>query len=283
MLSTGGAAAVEPDTPSMTFTLKLPAQQKVMFRGAVSFDDAGVQGGQMLYPAPNAAGLLVAILTHGAVVESAKNSQRIKMQEEADKVLDAYKADLGDFDHGQLMQRGLAQQALMGHHRHVEAGGADEGEWIIESTPVFVLGQDQNALVLENTVVVRAREEPQKLRREAVVKVVWNTHEQAEPSGYWGAGQAARLKEASALLFAHSLGLVLEHMVKQPSQADAPQKTYRYLEGKRERMERGSLVRAYCDRVVIKNLRGGLMSIPSQPAADPAAPPGHCSDVLAPA
>jgi len=280
-------AMAAPDSAGVaapaTFTLKLPAEQKVAFRGMVNFDDAGVAGTQMLYPAPNAVGLLVAVLTHGAIVESAKNSQRTQMQEAADKVLDAYKADLSDFDHGQLLQRGLAQQALMGSHRHVEAGGSDEADWIIESAPVFTLGQDQSVLILDNTVAVRTRDEPQKVLHQAVVKVVWNTREQTVPADYWGAGQAGKLKEASALLFAHSLGLVLDHVVKPSLQGEVPQKTYRYAEGKKERMERGSLVRTQCNRVVIKNLRGWLMSVPAPPAADSAAQAPPCSDALAPA
>lgn len=284
-----GAAMAAPGpaeggSPAGTFTLKLPTEQKVVFRGLANFDAAGVGSAQMLYPAPNAAGLLVAILTHGAVVESAKNSQRTQMQEAADKVLDAYKADLSDFNHGHLLQRGLEQQALLGRHRHVDADGPDEAQWQVESAPVFSLGQDQSVLILDNTVTVRAQDDPQKVLHQTVVKVVWNLRDQAAPADYWAPAQAGRLKQASALLFAHSLGLVLDHViVRQPPPADAPQKTYRYAEGKAERMERGSLVATQCDRVVIKNLRGWLMSIPMQPAADAAAQAVSCSDALAPA
>jgi hypothetical protein len=204
------------------------------------------------------------------------------MQEAADKVLEPYKADLSDFDQGHLLRHGLAQQALMGNHRHVEADGAVEADWIIESAPVFTLGQDQSVLVLDHAVAVRSRDEPQKVLHQAVVKVVWNARDHAVPAEYWGAGQASKLKEASALLFAHSLGLVLDHVVKQPLQDEAPQKTYRYPEGKRERMERGSLVSTHCNRIVIRTLRGWLMSIPTQAAAEAATQAAPCSDALAP-
>jgi hypothetical protein len=48
-------------------------------------------------------------------------------------------------------------------------------------------------------------------------------------------------------------------------------------------MERGSLVSTHCNRIVIKTLRGWLMSIPTQPVAESATQAPACSDALAPA
>lgn len=271
------------DAAGATFTVKLPLDQPVAYRGAANFDGAGVGGTEMLYPAPNAAGLLVAIFTHGALVESAKNAQRTQLQEAADKVLDPFRADLGDFVHARLLDRGMKKIAVPGRHRQIsfDDDGAQRADWMIESAPIFSLGQDRDVLVLDNTVSVRGRENPQKLTHQTVVKVVWNLRDPGAAVDYWGAEQAERLKEVSARLFAHSLELLLDHLILQPAgSAEAPQKTYRYPEGKAERMERGTLVSAQCDRVVIKTLRGWLMSIPVQlpSGVDPSVP--ACADLL---
>lgn len=280
---------VAPSAPSAqaavpTFTLKLPMEQPVPFRGMVSYDDAGVQGGQMLYPAPNPGGLLVAILTHSLVVEAQKDSQRSALQQAADKVLDPYKDVLDGFAHAELLQRSIAKAALFGPHRHVQPADAEEGDWVVESAPVFTLAQDRSVLVLENAIAIRARGEPQKALYQTIVKVVSGPKAAIGTVDYWAAGGGTRFQEESALLFAHSLGVAFDHAGRQPSQPQATQKTYRYPEGGKERMERGSLIGEHCNRIVIRNLRGWLLSIPGRAgSAVDAGVADQCVDPLLPA
>jgi hypothetical protein len=269
-----------PDAQLSGFTLKLPPQQPVVFRGMVSHDAAGVQGGQMLYPAPNVGGLLVAIFAHGVAVEAQKNSQRSQMQQAADQVLAPYKEALDAFTHDELARRGLAQAALFSPHRHVDEVHAADAGWVLESAPTFVLGQDQAVLVLENAVAIHRRGEPDKALFQGVVKVVSDPQETTAPADYWGAEGAARLRGESVRLFAHSLGVALAQARRTPG-ADGPQKTYRFPEGSSERMERGSMVTRYCNRLIIRNLRGWLLSIPQRPAGG--ADPAPCADPWRPA
>jgi hypothetical protein len=53
----------------VTWALILPEDEVVEFHGAVNFDRAGGKGGNMMYPAPNAAGLVAGIITHGLLNE----------------------------------------------------------------------------------------------------------------------------------------------------------------------------------------------------------------------
>ena len=55
----------------------------------------------------------------------------------------------------------------------------------------------------------------------------------------------------------------------------APERTFRYVEGGKDRMERAQLVTPGCERVVVRTLRGWLLSIPVRAganAADPSCP-----------
>jgi hypothetical protein len=51
---------------------------------------------------------------------------------------------------------------------------------------------------------------------------------------------------------------------------DAPHRTVRYRLGGEERMERAQVLSERCDRLLIRNLRGWLMSVPVQCAQETA-------------
>lgn len=51
------------------------------------------------------------------------------------------------------------------------------------------------------------------------------------------------------------------------SNTDQPFRTIRYVEGTAEKMERAQLVSEHCGRLVIKTLRGSLMSVPVKASA----------------
>ncbi|MBC7957340.1 MAG: hypothetical protein H7Y33_15890 [Cytophagales bacterium] len=75
------------------------------------------------------------------------------------------------------------------------------------------------------------------------------------------------LRHESALLLAESVDLVLAELAKGPDATELSQKTIRYPEGGGEKMERAALVGERCDRVLLKTLRGWLMSVPRQVAS----------------
>jgi hypothetical protein len=258
------------------FSLKLPKAETVAYRGMVSYDAAGGKAAAILYPGVGGiAGLLVGIATHGAIVESAKNSEKTKLQQDADKVLDPYKEILGGFTNKDLMQQGMARLNAGGANKLVDAGDVADG-WVIETFPVFSMTQDSSALVLENAVSIYAASDPTAVRYRNVVKVVSNVHEDANLPAHWSADQGRVLRDESTGLYAHSLRLAIQSASVGRAGEEAVEKTIRYSEGKDQRMERAQLLRESCGRAVIKTLRGWLMSVPLRRQTEQAATAPEC-------
>jgi len=247
-----------------SWSLRLPQENKVSFRGVVSFDEAGAGNTQLLYPAPNAVGFLAAVLTHGAVVESQKKKQKDQIQEAADKVLSPYETVLSHYTHKELMQRGLQKVSAGGMHKLIEFSKIPDSKWLVVSAPVFLITQDQSAIILENSIAIHAPDTPSNVLYQNTIRVVSETKEGKDLTGFWTANQGEKLKEESAGLFAQSLDIAMSEMANGSNSGDKPQKTFRYLEGHTEKMERGQLISEQCNRMVIKTLRGGLISIPAR-------------------
>lgn len=258
-----------------TWSLRLPKDDKVAFKGVANFDQAGAGSLPMLYPAPNAAGLLAAVITHAVIADSAQTRQKNQLQEAADKVLLPYQAVLSTYSHKDLMQKGLEKTMSAGSKKLVEFSEKPGADWFIESTPVFSITQDHSAIILENAVSVYRPNAPAAAAYENIVKVISHASSSKDLAVFWTANEGEKLKEESASLFAHSLDVAMSEAALGPGEGNAPHKTFRYFEGSVEKMERGQLVSERCNRVVIRNLRGWLMSIPAgQGAISPAA--GQC-------
>lgn len=273
------AAAVPLLLAEAGFLLKLPASERVAFKGGVSFDQAGGAGAQILYPAPGLAGLLVAVATHGAIVSASRSQEKTRLQTQADLVLDPYQEVLGHFSHQELMQAPLAGLPGRGERRLIKADDPDSGGWVVEGVPTFTMTQDEQALVLDHAVVVYPALDRASIRYQNVVRVVSAPLPPESPRAAWLAEQGQRLRQESQTLYAHSLRIILNELAQGPSPAaDSPQRTFRYPEGATQRMERAQLLSQHCERVIVRTLRGWVLSVPAplRPTAGDAAPP--CSE-----
>ena len=268
------AAAADGDTK---VALRLPQQKQVVFRGVSSLDGAGGGNAQMLYPAPNVAGFLAAIATHGFLSEATRNAEKAKIQEAADKVLASYQDILKDFEHRQLMQRAL-ERTTFGEKRLLESGQAAAGETLIESLPVFSMTQDQRTILLDNAVVFYAPNAPSEPAYKITIRVVSRAKDADDLVAFWTAEGGEPLKAESARLFATSLELARRAASRELDKADAAPRTVRYLEGASEKMERAHVLSNACDRMVIRTLRDALMSVPLKRASG--APDADCASGL---
>lgn len=287
--SVDAAAAVAPaassvgSAPERTWSLRLPTIEKVVFRGSVSHDAAGMGTGGMLYPAPNPIGLLAAILAHSMVSTSLRENQKNQMQLEADKVLQPFEPVLGVFTNRRLMEEGVRKMAAAGPKRVVAPAESAGADWLIESAPVFSMTQDRGALVLDNAVRIFAPGSA-KVAYAQTVRVVSSplapmpvpmpspsasavaapTEAASAPelTPMWLEADGRRLIESSVGLFAESLDVALEQASASAVDASTPHRTFRYAEGGSERMERAQLVSERCGRTLIRTLRGWLLSIP---------------------
>lgn len=274
----GVAGAAEQAPAARSWALKLPTVERVVFRGMAKHDAAGLGAGAMLYPAPSAAGLLAAVLTHGLLNEGAKQAQKSKLQAEADQVLEPYRDVLDGLTHERLVRAALPLQRNP-EPRRAMAGDAGPGpDWIVEIAPVFSMTADQRALVLDNAVRVYAPAGTDAAFAQAI-RVVSRPAEAVEspaaPDSPWRAENGRRLLQVSAELLAESLDVAMAQAQRAPPPADAPQRTFRYAEGGEERMERASLVEAGCGRLLLRTLRGWYMSVPGPTEGDPPDCPGR--------
>ncbi len=246
-----------------------PAAEKVEYHGAVSYEQAAGSAHGVLYPAPNLIGFLAAVAVHGAISNSLQDKRRAEIREAADKVLVPYQPLLDTMLHANLLPQALAQVSGGGSKTLVPADQGT-GQWLIETMPVYAMTQDQRALVLDNAFIVRSPDAESPVVYQNVVRVVAKPippgDEQSPVSAAWLAEEGRRLREQSAQLLAESFDLLFADLARGPAPTQEVQhKTVRYLEGGNVRMERAAPMVERCDRVVLRTLRGWVMSVPRQP------------------
>jgi len=248
-----------------SWVLNLPQDDVPVFSGQLEFEGAYVGMQSMLYPAPNAAGLLAAVVTHGLILESQKDSQRKKAKENADRVLDAYRPLLATLSLQQLSQ-GWLSRGQPGAARRLGGATPSSGDddWLIEVVPVFLMAQDQRTLIMDTVVSVRPPAAAGVSGFSGRIRVFSGSESDKDPAGAWLANEGRKLKEVSAWLLMESLDMAT-HAAEGNMGEAGPFRTIRYIEGGTEKMERAQLISEQCGRLVIRNLRGEFMSVPARP------------------
>ena len=253
---------------------RAPATPDVVWRGMLATEGGAVGSGTFIgpYPAFGVAGLLVAVFTHAAISQGVQSSERQRAQEEADKVLAPYAAALRAWPAQELWAAAFAQSASATSTPAAETASPVLKRWdgsapapeglVVETLPQFTLAQDEGVLVLD--VAVKLVPAPGAAPVESLVRVVSSPHDAADARAHWSADDARRLKAHAAAMLAHGLQLALRH--GGPANTDAPMRTHRYLQGSVERSERSQLLAGDCARVVLRTLRGGLLSVPQRQA-----------------
>lgn len=260
------AVQASESLPSDAWSLSLLAREKVAFHGQVNFDKEGQGPGTMLYPAPGVAGFVLALVTHAAVVNGQRKEQRSDIQADADRILVPFKKTLDAFSNSELAERAFPAEAGL---PVLDSGARPQSGLLIASAPVFYMTQDQSALIIDNTVSVFQAGSEQPFYTNTV-RVVSRAVEVENEAVFWQRNGGLRLREMSAALFRASVEIVREHALAPVATVAGAQRTFRYLEGKKDAVERAEPVNERCGRALIRNLRGWLMSIPlkrAQPAA----------------
>ncbi len=276
------------------WALRLPALDRVVFRGGLERDAKGLDMAPMLYPAPNAATLLVAVMAHGLASAGVQERERVALQKEADTVLVPLEPVLGTYTHRRLFADGMRHDWGAADARLLEPTETASDRWVIESTPVFTMTQDRRAIVLDNALRVfapgaAAPATAQTVRVVSAPLAMATTPQTAEPAAsaasaplpgpaasaaasatdaqaalpLWLDADGRRLTQTSAALYAESLRIIVAELDAAAGESPPPARTFRYPEGGRERIERAQLVRERCDRRLIRSLRGWLISVPS--------------------
>jgi hypothetical protein len=254
--------AAAPIASNSKWSLRLPQDGRVIYRGVVSFDGAGTGTASMLYPAPNAAGLLAAVIAHGFLANSEKKAQKDKLQTTADEVLSPYKVVLDNFNYQELMRRTVEKTSTGANEKLAEDTSDPGQETVIESIPVFLLTQDQKTVILDNAIFIRKPGIAPEAAYRNNIRVVSSAMNGADPAAFWTANDGERIKDESAQLVAESLDIAFHDAAAGKAPDGLSYRTVRYREGTAEKIERAQVLSEKCDRLLIKNLRGELMSVP---------------------
>ncbi|GAA5164463.1 hypothetical protein [Viridibacterium curvum] len=268
---TSGPASetLAPPKPRPTgYALRLAEEDKLIFRGVANYDNAGLNRHGVLY-GPGPIGFAAGLLVHGLIVNSTRESEKDKIQVAADQILIPYRKTLDGMRYAELMQRALATQPAAIPVRVIPHAAESTAEWTIESTPVFSMTQDQKALLLDNYIIVK---QAGAKAEEGYAKLIRVVHEglPKDPQETWLADNGAMLAARTTQLMVESLDIALRDLTGQLKNRGAS-KTYRYMEGGSEKLERAQFVRQDCRSVLVETLRGALMSIPQAPTGELAA------------
>ncbi|WP_036271186.1 hypothetical protein [Methyloversatilis universalis] len=258
------AAGKIPALGSSTWALRVPDANGVSFQGQANRDGAGGGTAQIMYPAPNMAGFIAALVTHGLINESSKTAERQRIQEQANRILEPYADVLSVLSYRTLIEHASGKIDSASSPELIGSAEASSRMWIMEVTPLYVMTPDQRAIVLDNTVRVFANgsKNPVYSRVIRVVSFPLEDMDETAIIKAWRDGDGALIRSASSDLLAESLKIALLD-ARSVQAAEERHRTFRYREGGFERIERAQLVSEECHRQVLRTLRGWLLSIPS--------------------
>ena len=249
------------------WSLRLPQEAQVSYHGLVNYDNAGMSSGPMTYPAPNVAGFVAAIITHAIIVDSVKKAQKDKLQTAADNVLSPYKEVMETFTFSDLVRRAIPKLPTGLHTRFLESSLDPAREIVVESAPVFYHTQDRQAIIIENLVAIHVPGNGPESDYKATVRVVSTPIADGDAIVEQTANNGEKLKDVSAKLFAESFEIAFRDAHDTSDKEKFPQRSIRYREGGIEKIERAQVLSSQCNRLLIRTLRGVLLSVPIQPTS----------------
>ena len=242
--------------------LKVSNDEKARFFGYVNFDGLGNGQGNMGYPGLGPGVFLASILTHAAISESSKNSEKNKRQNQANTVLVPYRTLISDVDIQSLMNNVIHDLSKGSAHKiykyETEEG---MGRWILTSMPVFYMTQDESHIILRNVVALYNEDDPDSVVYQNMVEVISQPVKE-NPRGFWIGNNGVEFNKATNELLLTSFKLVNKDFRGVLTKIENKDRTFKYLLSGKKIFERGSLLTTDCRRVTIRTLRGWLKSVP---------------------
>lgn len=238
------------------------APARPVFRGVLNKDAAGMSAGSLLYQAPNAAGLLAAVLAHALVSSTAQSAEMRKLQARADEVLQPYSASLEALAAEDLLA--LTRSALGSHGLAARPGWVNAN---LELMPVFLVTQDRRAVLLD--LSAHFHDGTGASPRPMGVRVVSDPRGQPVDGQDDWASRPDALRKVCVELLARAVRHLLDHAdPSRAAQAAARERTVRFQEGGALRMERSRVLEQRCGRALLLTLSDTLLSVPL-PAGTP--------------
>lgn len=264
VLAAAGLAAVLLAGPAVADTprhWRVDLQGPIAFRGLPALDGGQVGAAPpVLYPAPNLAGFLAAVLAHGLVSSGAEEARRRAAQEAADASWQPLATLRDGLRSADWWKAALARPQAPAGSLLADAAGPEPAGWVATAVPSLSITRDAELLVLDLGLKLPAADgQP---AREQLVRVLSAPTGHAAPADHWLADEGRAFRSTVDDLLAHALELAVRHGA--PA-ADAPERTWRYAMGRGQGSERAQLVAGSCARLVLRTLRGWLLSVPALP------------------
>jgi hypothetical protein len=270
---------VEQDITVPALSLRVPKDELVSFAGLRNDDTVAGKPGFMMYAGPLPAAL-VEVFAHG-VIESHKQAQEKRDRNTlSDNVLAPYQTLLSHFSNAELMGRALDGLTTHGEKTLIQFSERAGPGWLIECSPEFFVTQDARALVLQNSIVIHSPDAASPAAFKNVVAVVGRPRDPApnDPQNAWIVQGGALLASESVDLLRESLILALRELKGGFAGHATAYRTVRFPRGGVEKMERAQILHETPQHVVLRTLRGWIMSVPVPvpvsvpvPASGPAA------------
>jgi hypothetical protein len=237
------------------------ATGKVVVGGVVNNDTAPSPSAGMVY-GPGAVGFVASIFFQNLATSGSRNSHNNKLQEEADKVIAPYSKSLDKFEYTELMEQSL--KLMSSNNRITKDPSSIENDWRVSVMPSFRMTQDQSALMVENVVSLykNANKTEEKPDFSATVRV-WSTPESATDTvSLWVENNGEKLKNLAASLTTQSIEIAINEWTQKEKREQPAYTSVRYLQGSIVSIERAQILDTRCDRLLIRNLRNVLVSVP---------------------
>jgi hypothetical protein len=266
-------AAAADDSPiaASPIYLRVPNQELVQFSGLLNDEYVGGTPANFLYPG-GVVGLVVGVITQSAVESHKQNKQKQSMRELADRVLVPYQPTLSRFTYRELMQRALdglptaASKTLLKFQDPAGTG------LTIECAPVFFMTRDTLSIVMENPILIHAdtanAKAPPAFKN--MVKIVAKPRRQRAEgeADSWITPDGAELEAVAIEELRDSLNLALTEAAQGFLNHSTEYRNVHYLEGSREKVEHAQVLADLPDHLILKTLRGWIMSVPVGAAID---------------
>lgn len=229
---------------------------RIEFRGIALHDDR-VNSLNLLYSDVGGAGGIGAqIVMHATSVRAARDRKLEELREKADLALAPLKADLEGLEIDELRLASVPGRFLVG------AEGEDSSsEFFVRSYPIFFVSDNLESISITNVISLHqtAGSKTATLYQN-LVEVILDAEDLA--GGLENAGRDG-LMAMIHKLYAESMILALDDVAEQLQEVDLTARNFRFHQGERLRVERGSKVEQGCKSTTIRNLRGWLIRYPA--------------------
>jgi len=262
-------------------SLRIPREEKVSLAAIPNDDTVKGEPGSMLYYGPPAAALL-GVVAHGLIESHRQAKEKKNRNSMVDIVLVPYQPTLSRLTNSELMRLALQGLTTRGEKSLIGFSEPAGPGWLIECSPKFFMTQDARALVLENSIVIHSPAASSPATFKNVVAVVGRPRERVGPDSEntWMIQEGGMLKAEIVDLTRESVDLALGELHGEFDGHAADYHTVRFAQGGAEKMERAQILKQTPQRVVLKTLRGWIMSVPA--GADPSSAPANVTASLIP-